>query len=985
VNPLPDLNISEIHAKLFDFFQRLRASRDGRPVFALEYLGTGISREDVFVATRAAIQQTPITQTVWWGSRFLPLLVAATEVGYKYRGNGTTYWPELASSLGVEFTNDARRCVRDLFMYSANKLGFAEPKPSPWVDQFSYISWPISHAILPEYMQERFAQALILLGVKVESLNDGEEAAAAFLETLTENDLATRFGALLRDSQLSATLALAILGSPADSWLNAGATDRIKRDLERSRYAQASVEAARLRQRELKAQSHHAVNVIVPADVPPALVLVEGNADRREHPYLSIRFPISARDVASRIIEDPRTRFFAPSLWSIVAPIRIDALLCGQVVPLRLENLPPPSTPLFADFDPDLLANNAFRYLQGCDIDLQRPLLFGGAEEQDLELLIRFTGGNVPARVVVIDEANEWGSCKKQSLGTLCGLPVYELDLTVGDTVKRLTELGLHAARSLKIGVGGTPPLESPSSNEYEAGDVIAFTVEGQFNTLQYDGVNVGLEAGQNGTVGVTADPAGHAFTASCVDGASVTRTFRAAPIEVCEPLVEIEWHGEATTDALLHRTPFGIHIRSSLALASIYVTVSLTTDSLCRVERCVVPMLPITLTERHEVWDRLVPPTIADDLTSAHAATLEISVGGLRHAAFHMHKKTSTYWWTNQPDQGGWRCETDGGPVDYLVSEEKSPLDSKLGITNAEASGIVLFLPRRPLREIGDGLCEGGKEQAFAPPSPVRPRFIRQVEDTSNGVGLQRLFTTYLNWTLARAANTAVNFRRRALAAVLDNWTAVAVCGESWATAEHAIPAFCPAFSDRLATSLCGEDYRTLAAEIRRSWSDIELWASQLRPTPLATPAFINHTLRDAVSHYADREGRCSIAVQQRLDGIDVSQLASEWKAQTELHQLLATVWPTSGQGALASLPYSEPALALISLSLHRWHQEFRDGHMSPRWDKSSIQDALAIWLNPSAFRENQRWGVLSLLRDDMGMARAIRYAVLRLRFARS
>lgn len=980
---MPDVDIKALQDELLDFFQRLRATRDGRPVFALEYVGSGLSCEVVLQATRAAIQETSITQAVWWGSRYLPLLVAATEVGYTYRGNGTTYWPELANTLGVEFTPDARRCLRDFFIHASNQLGFAQPKPSPWVNQFSHIAWPIAHAILPVYMHDRFAHALTSLGVNVHALNDSEEIDAAFMSTLAEGDSTSRFGALVRDSALSATLAKGILGNPADSWLDKKTIERVRRDLGGSTRAQASVEAARLRQAELQTESHPAADVRAPERAKPAVVFVEGNPARGEHPYLSIRFPISARDVASRITEDPRTRFFAPSLWNMVPPMRIDALLCGQDVPLRLENLPSPATPLFSGLDPDLLANNAFRYLQGCDVDLQRPLIFGGADGQDWELLSHQHGGTVPARIVVIDEEEDWKSCAKRELGTLCNHSTYELDLTAQDTVERLTALGLTTERSLKIDVAGTPPLESSRSREYAVADSIVFAVAGPFDTLEYDGAQIEPGGGQSSTIGVTAGADGHAFTASRNNGTSVTRVFRASSFAGCPPLVEVEWRGGATTDALLERIPFAFHIRSSLTLASVPITLSLVTNGVHRTEQFVAATLPFALTERHEVWDRLVPQPFADELSGACSATLEIAVGGLCHAAFDLHKKATAFWWMKRPGGNGWSCETDGGEVDFETSHEQSPLKSQPGITNAGPGGIVLFLPQRGLREIGDGLCDGGTEQDFGKLHLNRPRFVRQIEDTSTGVGLQTLFAAYLNWTLARSSNGAVDFRRRALVAVLDSWAAVAVCGEAWAAEEVALPPFFPRFSDHLAMSLSTEDYSMLAEEIRRSWSDIDSWISQLSPASVANPVFLNLAIRDAVFQYGHRKGCCPIAVQQRVEGDDFGRIVSEWKAQAELHHLVATVWPTSGHGSLVALPYNDSDVEVSCTALHRWHQEYRDGHASPRWDKNDIQGALNIWVNPAAFKENPRWSVLSLLLNDMGMARAIRYAVLRLRFA--
>ena len=57
------------------------------------------------VTLRDAVRSTLFIHSIeseWWRMHDLPLIVAATEVGYRYRGTGTDFWPLLEKELGID-------------------------------------------------------------------------------------------------------------------------------------------------------------------------------------------------------------------------------------------------------------------------------------------------------------------------------------------------------------------------------------------------------------------------------------------------------------------------------------------------------------------------------------------------------------------------------------------------------------------------------------------------------------------------------------------------------------------------------------------------------------------------------------------------------------------------------------------------------------------------------------------------------------------
>lgn len=126
------------------------------PVFALEH---GLGEDDrrlLHEAVVAAHKERLLTRASsrWW----LPLVVHAAEIGYIY--DGVEFWPTYADKTPGWCDSDYERDrVRDWFRNFANNYGGAIPQGA-WAKTFRKIAWPITHAVLPRYLQVQLARML---------------------------------------------------------------------------------------------------------------------------------------------------------------------------------------------------------------------------------------------------------------------------------------------------------------------------------------------------------------------------------------------------------------------------------------------------------------------------------------------------------------------------------------------------------------------------------------------------------------------------------------------------------------------------------------------------------------------------------------------------------------------------------------------------------------------------------------------------------
>jgi hypothetical protein len=146
----------QLDAHFYALHERRQALDRPVPVFALEH---GLSGDDLTLvqdAVRAAHRERLLARasSQWW----LPFVVHAAEVGYIY--DGVEYWPIYAKATPSWVDNEYERDrVRDWFRKFSRKYDGAIPQGA-WANTFKKIAWPITHAVLPRYLQVQLARML---------------------------------------------------------------------------------------------------------------------------------------------------------------------------------------------------------------------------------------------------------------------------------------------------------------------------------------------------------------------------------------------------------------------------------------------------------------------------------------------------------------------------------------------------------------------------------------------------------------------------------------------------------------------------------------------------------------------------------------------------------------------------------------------------------------------------------------------------------
>ena len=133
------------HEHLHKHFEGLRRERGEHPVYFLEHDLDAHDVEQLFAQVSSAFAVSPFSSPIW-RSRYLPLLVVATEVGYTYRGPGQDFWPKLDDRLRIDTSLSDRQALSALFRDASERLGGVTPPDTPWARNFPHIAWPITHA-----------------------------------------------------------------------------------------------------------------------------------------------------------------------------------------------------------------------------------------------------------------------------------------------------------------------------------------------------------------------------------------------------------------------------------------------------------------------------------------------------------------------------------------------------------------------------------------------------------------------------------------------------------------------------------------------------------------------------------------------------------------------------------------------------------------------------------------------------------------------
>jgi hypothetical protein len=238
---MTELSVKEWHERLHAHFRSVREARAPQwPLFALEH---GLSADDV--ADLSSKLRTSVSETVPSDAYWLPWLVYGAEIGYKYEGD--EYWQTFQEQTPGWREHGDRYWLQGIFIRFFRAYGGAKPEGT-WASHFTLICWPITHAVLPTYLQRQLARLLYELRYSFSaSLLQSPESLGAHIAS-NAFDESRRFQEFAQNRLLLGQIAVALLTSEDTQTkvlLLPSTLERIVKDLERERSARDWLRNAR--------------------------------------------------------------------------------------------------------------------------------------------------------------------------------------------------------------------------------------------------------------------------------------------------------------------------------------------------------------------------------------------------------------------------------------------------------------------------------------------------------------------------------------------------------------------------------------------------------------------------------------------------------------------------------------------------------------------------------------------------------------------
>ena len=591
----------EAQKLLAERFTGLRDSRAGS-VFFIEHGLSETELEQLSTAVRQAIWRHP-PESTWWRACPLPLVVSATEVGYRYRGTGTDFWPKLERTLGTDISPTSRQSIRDLFEECSSQYRGARPVATRWAAVFRLIAWPTTHALVPREFHRQLAATLANLRASVLASDDPSLHRAA---QIAAGRSSARFASFLEDTGVAVSVIRALLGE-GSSEMSEDAVARIAEDLASDPDARRDIAIARRAQQRLRSRPASPEETV-------ALPAVEGSLQLRRHDdgtlTIEAQFPPVQGPDADRLRRTLRRRRFAPRLWGVASAVPSERFLSGLPFAVSLTSVPEAGAQLF-DGIPDLgLDDDLQRVLESFTLDFHQSFLF--SESADGDLARRVSGKQISGH------RGYWLLSSNGAADTFSGLPslgdagpfsCFRLDPSEASAKEALERWGYSVQYGIAVAFAGAPSLENfGSTPRFLVGDqriIVPRRVHPSGSRVELDGertvlgeelVRVQIPEGKH-VLEISNPGVSRQYPFEGV-AAAASSPNRACWIELAAP--------EMTVQALLGGN-MALRIDGLAPLEGLVLTIELETAGCCvRTTQRLGP-LPQILFGDHESWSTLL------------------------------------------------------------------------------------------------------------------------------------------------------------------------------------------------------------------------------------------------------------------------------------------------------------------------------------------------------------------------------------------
>lgn len=997
----------------------LRDSRTG-PVFFIEHGLSEADTDQLRDAVTKAAERNPI-QTSWWQVNPLPLVVAAAEVGYRYRGAGTDFWPKFESTLGFHIGPQARQHIRDLFEKASNTYRGAKPPVTPWTQAFRLIAWPVTHALVPLEFHRQLSAALANLRSSVRQLDD--ETLHREIRGAVRHPSA-RFEAFLANGSHAVPVIRALIGG-RNGEVSQQIVKRINLDLTADRDARIDIEIARVTQKRLRKQSNTNGRQ-QPMEVLNGLLELR----LRQNGQLGLVavLPALSGPVATQLRQTLRRWRSRQRLWGLSSPIPSECLLSGIPFPVTLQSIPDAGTPLLPELDRLGIDTEQLELLERFRLDFRLPLLFASHADGESARLVRGKQISASREYWLLTETGKVNSLGGlPTIGSIGPFTCYRLEASVRRAAIELDRLGYSLSQGISVWIAGAPPIDSRALvPSFLVGDdrVVIPKRELPLDTevtcgserISLDGglVRVRVAEGEH-VLEVSNEYAlkPHSFKFKGVQGVT------SEPLRACWLELSAE---DRTVQALLGGA-IALKVDSLIALEGLQLSLDLEAEGWRSGITVPLDPLPQLLAAERGPWKSLLDDSTRDRiLKTSGPLVLHARVGHLVSESWTLERSMNSCWWTR--GESSPILESELGALETGRVPFSSPASQPVQGPSSDSREALLLTPLEPDESVlGPAAmfvtyCTAPSNLPLQPPPMDKPRLRRARQGKAGSVGIQDLAEAWLRWSLAESDNLTADIRRRQAASQLDRWLAEVACGDDWARVEkearatsadawNILPAECQ--KSRLCldelVELSEADEKQLLqlaiAEIRRTLP--HLWARVAPPTGWAGAA--REFLLDE-SDYAELDRACARAYVQlagryreardeetakRLESADPGAAPDEWDpvlksalAMSELWSLAEFLRPTNRAWRLISLDVFTMSLEEIADALHSWATECKGALAGEVPPVETVRAILALWIAPRTAVSLGCHDALDTLVSERTIARAARYLALRTRMIR-
>lgn len=997
--------VLELQQRLADRYQELRNTRTG-PVFFIEHGLAESELKDLLAKVRAAVKLYPI-DSGWWVTHTLPLLVAATEVGYRYRGSGTDFWPVLEEELDVSIGAQARQRIKDLFATEARKFRGALPPTTPWAEAFHLISWPITHALVPIEFHRPLALTLARLRVNVAGLDDETLYRAIRIATASSS---ARFMTLLEDPNLLVPVIRSLLGEEITELCDE-TIKRIADDIAADNEARRHISAAKRIQQTLPKDGGDRT---AQAEPTPS---IKGTFHLRrmdEKFILEASFPRLEDEIASRLRRALRRRRYAPRLWGVTSPIPSEQLLSGLPFALKLMSPAADGAPLLPGVEQLEIDEDLRVILLALNLELAPPLVFAvGADNEVARLILgRSISGHRSYWVVTAAEQSLEGLSIAGDVGPYT---CYALDPTDEVARQALEGLGFTIRFGISVAFSGAPTLDRDTSTpSFVIGDqrvVVPRRSSPEGMMVELDGRSTRVNGDDVVRIDVTTGE--HLLQISSADETKVF-PFKGVSARQVSPVVACSLRvcsTDLTVQALLSgRLTFSVD--SFAPLEGLELTVEIEVSGRRLSASAPLGPLPQIISSELEPFASLLDDATRELTMQASSVTVRLCIGCLCARSWVLEHRVQGCWWSRRPD-GRMTLMSELGELPFgevTASAPHLPPDPELPASPLETrllAPVDLSLSDFGGSALFSTYCVSPPRGPLALPHIPKPWLVRRRRAERSAAGLEDLVESYLRWSLADTDTLIAELRRRQVANQLDGWIAELCCGEAWALNESQLnvgDAWEILVNICDETGLCRDSYvhlsekddhelaRLAVAEIRRELP--EIFARLGPPCDLGDEDYeaLDFACGRAYVRLADeyRARGMEDLADEIADG-DPGAPSDDWnsvleraKAHVEMPSLAALLVPSDTALRLMSVDPSMMNLEEMVDELIGWSREARRAFAGGVPAANTIKAIIALWTEPE-IAVNLDWrGGLDTMIAERSVSRAARYLALRSRQAK-